>query len=55
MRVSESAVQYYLEPKLDKETELDSIYGVCLYTGNMCDLAKDTMVWRERAIWIHLK
>jgi len=55
MRISESAVRFYIEPyiqpidpKEGPEPPLDCIYGVCLLNGNMIKLAKEILVIREQ-------
>jgi hypothetical protein len=51
LRISDSAVRFYIEKGLDKEATPDKIYGVCLVNGNMCSVEKDTQVWREVIGW----
>jgi hypothetical protein len=51
LRISDSAVRFYIEKGLDKEATPDKIYGVCLVNGNMCSADKHTPVSQPVIPW----
>lgn len=56
LRVAENSVQFFIESRPvgeNQEAPAESVYGVCLRTGEITKIAKETLVCREYVGWVH--